>query len=484
VAFLPEDFYSIDLLVVPMWGLYANMTAQLVSQISSHFIIHYHRSIVNSGTESFKNRHKLATSPGLHGMLASRKNPDESDASESCAKTVLKNHQFGRPHRGQEEKLVIKKWANFLFVFLVLSLVVLVLIGSILPSLSTEILGVIGIAVESGQSFQEATTDHSVITLVALLIEEAKFLGTPGSYIGLGVLSFLFLFTVLIVPMLQSISLILQWFYPMTMRQRTRMSITNEILQAWQYVEVYLIALFVACWQLGPVSQWMFGTYCEGFNDFFAQMVHYGLIEEEDAICFSVQGKIEAGSIVLAAGAIILILVNTFVNKAVTQYFFDKKVELEKELLPEVADDEESNKKQLYKDSSLSSSSTTIHPVPVMFTDTFRWCLHHGTSSDNVETIGSDSGEGTADGQDVSVENGINTATENTSKETQKSTTAKTETEGNGDNGIEDENENGQTPVMNDSEKKKKSKGKRSKSKVKKQTMAESNNDTAVENNV
>jgi hypothetical protein len=280
--------------------------------------------------------------------------------------------------------------------------------------------------------------------------------------------------------MLQSVSLMLQWFYPMTMRQRTRMSITNEILQAWQYVEVYLIALFVACWQLGPVSQWMFGTYCEGFNDFFAQMVHYGLIEKEDAICFSVQGKIEAGSIVLAAGAIILILVNTFVNKAVTQYFFDKKVEVEKELLPEVADDEESNGKQLYKDSSLSSSSTTIHPVPVMFTDTFRWCLHHGTSSDNVETIGSDNGEGTADGQDVSVENGINTATENISKETQKSTTAKTETEGNDNNGIEDENENSQTPVMNDSEKKKKSKVKRSKSKVKKQTMADSNNDTAV----
>ena len=485
VAFLPEDFYSIDLLVVPMWGLYANMTAQLVSQVSSHFIIHYHRSIVNKGTESFKNRHQLASSPGLHGMLASRKNPGESASSEPYAKTVLKNHQFGRPHRGQEEKLVIKNWVNFLFVFLVSSLVVLVIVGSILPSLSTEILGVIGIAVESGQKFQPATTDHSIFTLVALLIEEAKFLGNAGSYIGLGVLSFLFLFTVMIVPMLQSISLMFQWFYPMTMIQRTRMSITNEILQAWQYIEVYLIALFVACWQLGPVSQWMFGTYCEGFNGFFAQMVQYGLIDKEDAQCFSVQGYIEPGSIILAAGAIILIFVNTLVNKAVMQYFFDKKVELEKELLPEVTADEESNEKQLYKNSSSSPSTTTIRPVPVMFTDTFRWFLHRGgTSSDNVvEAIGSDGGEGTADGQDISVESGANATDEKVNNETRESTTAKTETEGHGDTNVV-ENEKSETAVMNNDteKKKKKSKGKKSKSNGKKRTTE--SNVTIVENNV
>ena len=45
-SFLPDDAVVIDLVVIPMWGLYANMIAQLISQISSHFIIHYHRHIV------------------------------------------------------------------------------------------------------------------------------------------------------------------------------------------------------------------------------------------------------------------------------------------------------------------------------------------------------------------------------------------------------------------------------------------------------
>merc|ERR1712194_385074 len=53
LAFLPEGFYSLDLLVVPLWGLYANLIAQLVSQLSSHFIIHYHRKIAKRARDSY-----------------------------------------------------------------------------------------------------------------------------------------------------------------------------------------------------------------------------------------------------------------------------------------------------------------------------------------------------------------------------------------------------------------------------------------------
>lgn len=60
LAFLPDDFYSIDLMVIPLWGLYSNMTAQLLSQISSHFIIHFHRRVVASGSSPL-----LSDSDGL-----------------------------------------------------------------------------------------------------------------------------------------------------------------------------------------------------------------------------------------------------------------------------------------------------------------------------------------------------------------------------------------------------------------------------------
>ena len=39
VPFLPDDFYNVGLTVKPMWGLYSNMTAQLVSQVNLVFFL-------------------------------------------------------------------------------------------------------------------------------------------------------------------------------------------------------------------------------------------------------------------------------------------------------------------------------------------------------------------------------------------------------------------------------------------------------------
>jgi hypothetical protein len=244
VAFLPEGFYSVDLLVVPLWGLYANMLAQLVSQISSHVVIHYQRKISGHAKDSYKKKYNLHTAAS--GELSRTLSNISCDNFEG--RRVLRKHQYGRPHRGLDEKLVVRNWANYAVVTIAVSLVVLVILGCILPSFSLDILGLIGVAVESGQDFEAATTSHSVFTVVQLLMDEARFLGTAGDYLGLGTLSALLVLTVLVVPILQSLALLRQWFSPLTMKQRSRVSVLAEILQAWQYAEVYLIAIFVASW--------------------------------------------------------------------------------------------------------------------------------------------------------------------------------------------------------------------------------------------
>jgi hypothetical protein len=58
-SFLPEDLYRVDMLVVPLWGLYANMMAQLLSQITSHAIIYYHRRVVKAASRA----HDMQNSP-------------------------------------------------------------------------------------------------------------------------------------------------------------------------------------------------------------------------------------------------------------------------------------------------------------------------------------------------------------------------------------------------------------------------------------
>ena len=227
-----------------------------------------------------------------------------------------------------------------------------------------------GVAVESGQEFRDANTNHSVFTVIKMLLEEAQFIDTIRSYIGLVSFSVVFALTVLVVPILQSIALLVLWFIPMTTKQQTKISVLVEILQAWQYVEVYIIAVFVASWQLGPISSFMVNSYCGSLDGFFSELVFYGILKDEDAQCFSVLSSIEGGFYVLAAGAILLVLVNSFVTKATKQYSRDQ-VELYRQSPSEDHTEELEDGKEI----DVDNADTTIHPVPVLFTDTFRWLL-------------------------------------------------------------------------------------------------------------
>ena len=111
-----------------------------------------------------------------------------------------------------------------------------------------ELFGLVGVAVEFGQDFQDATRYHSIFSVVKLLFEQASYLNTTKDFIGLGILSVLFLCTLLFVPILQTGLLLKQWFAKSKFAQKERMAVRLEILQAWQYLEVYLVALLVSSW--------------------------------------------------------------------------------------------------------------------------------------------------------------------------------------------------------------------------------------------
>jgi hypothetical protein len=268
IEFLPSDFYSLDLLVAPKWGLYANLTAQIISQISSHFIIHYHRRIVEHALNPDQgvpdlihtdtalidedgNEHEVVNSNV--GATPVKLQPITHDSSDS-RKVQLNSHCFRRPHRGESDKLVPRRFVSALLVMVAMSCTVLVTLGCILPSYSVSDLGIVGILVESGQKFNAADTKFSALTTITLLFEQAKLTGTAVDFVGLGSLSIILLLSVLVAPIAQSLFLLIQWFAPLTMKRRKRLMILLEILQAWQYAEVYLLAILVGSWQLGPIS--------------------------------------------------------------------------------------------------------------------------------------------------------------------------------------------------------------------------------------
>jgi hypothetical protein len=110
----------------------------------------------------------------------------------------------------------------------------------------------------------------------------------------------------------------------------------------------------------------MINAYCDGLSGTFAQLVYYGVLKDEDAQCFRVDTSIANGFYVLAAGAILLAFLNAFVMKAVRQYDRDKE---------SVASSSEIPSKLGSNEDDLEHMRSKIHPVPVLFSDTFRWLL-------------------------------------------------------------------------------------------------------------
>jgi hypothetical protein len=116
----------------------------------------------------------------------------------------------------------------------------------------------------------------------------------------------------------------------------------------------------------------MINSYCDSLNATFAQWVFFGIIKPEDAQCFSIESSIEAGSYILAVGAVVLGFITSFINKAAIQYFRDME---EKATL-----DLEQNSDTEFSTDDIVATTKEIRPVPVLFTDNFRWFLQ-GTES-------------------------------------------------------------------------------------------------------
>jgi Paraquat-inducible protein A len=244
---LPDNFYSVNLLVVPMWGLYANLIAQLLSQISSHVIVHYHRSIVKAATS------KITSAPrfyGLHGARGSCSSSYTFPSREANVESTdrLCDHEFSRPHRGEADTLVVRHHVNAGLKVTATCTGILVVVGCLLPSFSIRILGIIGVMVESGQSFQDATTDYSLFGVLSLLFDQAALTTKASDYVGLGSLSLLMVVTVLIVPVAQSFFLVCLWHCPLSSKWRGRVALWIEFLSAWQYADVFLLAVVIASW--------------------------------------------------------------------------------------------------------------------------------------------------------------------------------------------------------------------------------------------
>lgn len=402
LAFVPDNLYQIDILVVPVWGLYANMLAQLLSQVTSHFIIGYHRLVVYKARKHVASKRRDSAVRVLSTSLsdaeagpymedenskvltklptASTDSESGSDSNQLFDDYPLSQHAFTRPHRGESGKLVVRSGVNVGLVVVTLVALALTVLGCSLPLVSFDYRGIVGIAVESGQNFQEAKEYISVFSLTRLLMDQARFLDTAKDMVGMLSVSIVLIYSTFLVPLALLSVLLVEWFHTHSLNVRRRLRTTVEILQAWQYIEVLVLSVIVGAWQIGDVSELLLDDYCGGgLGGTLSELALLGLVKPEDARCFRVQAAIEPACFILVAAGVVIVALSTFVSMAVAQRTRDEnRAALGRYASPSL-DDLDDPKKVKFEE---------IAPFPVLFTDQFRWLLRgHDTQTEGVDTF-------------------------------------------------------------------------------------------------
>ena len=299
LSFLPSSLYSIDMFFVPLWGLYANMLAQFISQISSHIMIHYHRKCSMAAIEAHEIEWNVTPN--------TNKNP-----------TNLQTHEFTLYYEASGTRAVVKRSVHWILPAYYFFVVVLVIYGCILPSFGVESFGVVGLASKSKNKFEQAR-DYSVFGLVSMIMEQAHFLNTTKDLVGFGTFASMLVITIYLVPLAQAATLLAEWFLPMTAKQRLRNTALNEILFAWNYMEVYVMSIILSAMQFGEVSENIINTQCGKLEGIFASLSYYGILGEDDAQCFRIETTVEEASLILAAACFSLGMLNHFVSGASMQ---------------------------------------------------------------------------------------------------------------------------------------------------------------------
>ena len=143
-----------------------------------------------------------------------------------------------------------------------------------------------------------------------------------------------------------------------------------ESLAAWQYVDVYLLSVIVASWQVGNISEYLVNPYCGSLDRTFSELVSYGILGVDDAQCFRVRSRIEPAVYALVAAAVLLSLLMSLVTNA------HRQAEYQSGVLARRRDRRASLAEVIeFENDELCSK---IHPVPLLFTDRFRWLLRAG----------------------------------------------------------------------------------------------------------
>lgn len=199
-----------------------------MSQVISNIVQQYHTKTVDCGIERIRQ--------GREGGINNQE-----------VLPALCKHNFVHISPKDKSASRVGTCGSVTVLILAIASIACVIVGSILPSFELErSLGVAGKLLELGELGSESIVEtYSLIDLINAIINQASYLKTNLAYFGLGILYATIIATSILIPCTLSIALLSIWFFSMTTRVRKMMTSFVAILEAWQYIEVYILAAYI-----------------------------------------------------------------------------------------------------------------------------------------------------------------------------------------------------------------------------------------------
>jgi len=200
-------------------------------------------------------------------------------------------------------------------------------LGASLPSFRMQSLGIVGKLLDLGQSDELSGTydrPFSIFVLTGFVAGQAD--DTWASQVGVRGICALFLFCAFIVPVLQTLALTWLWWMELTLRQQKLVLVANEVLSAWQYLEVYIIAIIVAILQMRDLSAVMMQPICHLIKPTLNVLRTLELIDDVHTECFYVDTSVQPGCFLLLIAAILLNLSHQFITRAAGAAIEDREM--------------------------------------------------------------------------------------------------------------------------------------------------------------
>ena len=231
-----------------------------------------------------------------HGMLYFHRRAQHTETRTCTTQESVFDHDFEVGPR--------RRLSRIFQVFLLsccLVAVVLLILGFTKQSFTFEFGGLAGMALGDNK---KAT--YSLLSLGAAISRSVE---NPKSF-GILFLQIAYYFYAVVTPVSCLFFLIALLLYPMTLSKQRSLLVAAEIANAWSAVEVFVLSIVAALFQISTFASFIIGDKCDLINRLVEDFMGKDIIPNGEApVCFTVQASVESDCWYLVAG----VLLNSFV---------------------------------------------------------------------------------------------------------------------------------------------------------------------------